>query len=60
MDKEKLAYGSLGVGMALLVFSPTETLSTEEKVAGVMTWRQMGTLFVVIGGVILLTKKYMK
>ena len=60
MDKEKLAYGSLGVGMALLVFSPSETLSTEEKVAGVMTWRQMGTLFVLIGGAILLTKKYMK
>jgi hypothetical protein len=60
MDKEKLAYGSLGVGMALLVFSPTETLSIEEKVAGVMTWRQMGTLFVLIGGIALLTKKYMK
>ena len=60
MNNEKIAYGSLAVGLGLLVLSPSENLSTEEKVAGVMTWKQMGTLFVLIGGVMILTKKYMK
>lgn len=60
MNNEKIAYGSLAVGLGLLVLSPSENLSTEEKVAGVMTWKQMGTLFVLIGGGLLLTKKYIK
>ena len=57
MNNKNLAIGVVGVGLAMMILSPKENLSVEEKTAGVMTYRGIGSWFVVIGGGILLLNK---
>jgi hypothetical protein len=57
MNNKNLAIGVIGIGVAMMILSPKENLSVEEKTAGVMTYRGIGSWFVVIGGGILLLNK---
>lgn len=55
---KNLAIGVLGLGVAMIVLSPKEKLSVEEQTAGVMTYKGIGSWFVVIGGAVLLYNKF--
>ena len=55
---KNLAIGILGLGVAMIVLSPKEKLSVEEQTAGVMTYKGIGSWFVVIGGAVLLYNKF--
>jgi hypothetical protein len=55
---KNLAIGVLGLGLAMIVLSPKEKLSLEEQTAGVMTYKGIGSWFVVIGGAVLLYNKF--
>ena len=57
MNNKNLAIGVIGIGVAMMILSPKEKLSVEEQSAGVMTYRGIGSWFVVIGGGILLLNK---
>lgn len=54
---KNLAIGTMGVGLAMIILSPKENLSVEEKTAGVMTYKGIGSWFVVIGGLAYLYQK---
>lgn len=54
---KNLALGTLGLGLAMIILSPKENLSVEEKTAGVMTYKGIGSWFVVIGGLAYLYQK---
>jgi hypothetical protein len=58
MNNKNLAIGVLGIGVAMMILSPKEKLSVEEQTAGVMTYRGIGSWFVVIGGAMLLYNKF--
>jgi hypothetical protein len=58
MKNKNLAIGVLGIGVAMMILSPKEKLSVEEQTAGVMTYRGIGSWFVVIGGAMLLYNKF--
>lgn len=60
MNDKKLAIGLVGLGVAMMILSPKENLSVEEKTAGVMTYKGIGSWFVVIGGAVLLYDKLKK
>ena len=55
---KNLAIGLVGLGVAMMILSPKENLSVEEKTAGVMTYKGIGSWFVVIGGAVLLYNKF--
>lgn len=54
---KNLAIGTMGVGLAMMILSPKEKLSVEEQSAGVMTYRGIGSWFVIIGGLAYLYQK---
>jgi hypothetical protein len=58
MNNKNLGIGVLGIGVAMMILSPKEKLSVEEQTAGVMTYRGIGSWFVVIGGAMLLYNKF--
>ena len=57
MNNKNLALGTLGLGLAMIILSPKENLSVEEKTAGVMTYKGIGSWFVIIGGLAYLYQK---